>query len=299
MGGSDEGVAVTASGSYSGTITSNDYVNLEIRRALPAAAVVVNENGVFELGFRGINVSHSLSFGEVTINAGGTLEVGHETDETRTPQELHVTTAGGRSGDLTLDSASMTVLQISGTGVNDFDRILVDGTANLDGTLQVLINPTLPSQAEGQITEGPYAPTLGDTFDIIRASTGLSADFDELNGVDGDDLAIWEASFATDLEADTDEDGDSDGTDFLAWQRQLGTAGTPGVLIDNSLVLDVVDPDNVLANAGFEFQLNVTSTLIQLEVVASAGLTAVPEPSSCLLFACGLIALSVSRRGRA
>src|SRR5690606_33463951 len=53
------------------------------------------------------------------------------------------------------------------------------------------------------------------------------ANFDLQNGVDGNDLALWEAGFglsseAAHMDGDADGDADVDGADFLVWQRQFG-----------------------------------------------------------------------------
>jgi hypothetical protein len=55
-----------------------------------------------------------------------------------------------------------------------------------------------------------------------------SADFNGVNGVNGDDYNIWtgnfgQASGANHAGGDADGDGDVDGRDFLVWQRQFGT----------------------------------------------------------------------------
>ena len=284
---------------YSGTITTNDFVNIELRRNLPAAAVAVNPNGFLEFGQRVILTETSIQIGEVSV-AGGKLEVGHETDDTHVPVQLHVTDEGGRSGDLTLDSASELVMQVSGSGANDFDSIVVDGTANLDGTLTLLVNPAVPTQLDGtsQISAGPYTPTLGDTFDIIVAGSGLSADFNGVDGVNGGDLDILLASYGVDAGGDTNGDGETDGSDFLAWQTEFGSTAAGGTLIDNGLTLNVVDVDGVFTGTGLGFQLNASSTLVQLEVVASGAIAAVPEPSTVMLMACAVIGYVSTRRKR-
>ena len=125
----------------------------------------------------------------------------------------------------------------------------ISGASALAGTLSI-------SLASG------FAPTLGDSYEIVRASGGLSgafaveslpalggglgfdvlytptavvlsvvsapqfsADFDEDGDVDGDDLNTrWKPGFgASSTIADADDDGDSDGADFLEWQRQVGS----------------------------------------------------------------------------
>ncbi len=73
------------------------------------------------------------------------------------------------------------------------------------------------------------------------------SDFDEDGGVDGLDLAAWEAGFGTTTGAeladgDADADVDVDGFDFLVWQRNFGnpspiSAASTSVPEPSSLVL--------------------------------------------------------------
>jgi hypothetical protein len=74
----------------------------------------------------------------------------------------------------------------------------------------------------------PGSPLSGgqiliDNLSVIR----LTADFDDDNDVDADDLGVWKTNFAVDVNGDADGDGDSDGDDFLAWQRQFGFGVAP------------------------------------------------------------------------
>lgn len=55
---------------------------------------------------------------------------------------------------------------------------------------------------------------------ILNVILVPTADFDYDGDADGNDLAMWEASYGVDNLADADGDGDSDGADFLAWQQQ-------------------------------------------------------------------------------
>lgn len=50
----------------------------------------------------------------------------------------------------------------------------------------------------------------------------IPGDFDESGGVDGADLAKWEADYTVNGGSDADGDGDSDGDDFLIWQQNYG-----------------------------------------------------------------------------
>ncbi len=137
-------------------------------------------------------------------------------------------------------------VEIAGTALNAFDRLVLSGDAVLDGYLNIDI-------------DGGFIPALGNTFNIISANTvtgqfnnidvsgmpdGLtfhvnylanavqlqvvntplfSADFDEDGDVDATDLTIWKGAYDLNQLGDADGDNDSDGADFLVWQQQLGS----------------------------------------------------------------------------
>ncbi len=136
-------------------------------------------------------------------------------------------------------------VDIAGAGSNQFDRIVVAGSATVGGLLAINI-------------AGGFTPTLGATFDIITAQllagqfsqvdvagmpAGLqfrlnylpaavqlqvvakpifSADFDDDGDVDPTDFDIWKGAFDLNQLGDADGDNDSDGFDFLLWQQQFG-----------------------------------------------------------------------------
>jgi hypothetical protein len=149
--------------------------------------------------------------------------------------------------DFQLAGTSELFVELTGTSLNAFDRLVASGDAIVDGYLNVDI-------------DGGFVPALGQTFNIITANSvtgefdfadvsgmppGLafhieylsnavqlqvvnepffSADFDDDGDVDPTDLAIWRGAFDLNQLGDADGDNDSDGNDFLAWQQQLGSA---------------------------------------------------------------------------
>jgi hypothetical protein len=142
-------------------------------------------------------------------------------------------------------------VELTGTALNAFDRLVASGDVVLDGYLNIDIDEVSPGV--------PFVPALGQTFNIITANTvtgtfdfadvsgmpaGLafhinylpnvvqlqvvnkplfSADFDEDGDVDATDLAIWDGAYDLNQLGDADGDNDSDGADFLVWQRQVGS----------------------------------------------------------------------------
>ncbi|BBO35804.1 hypothetical protein [Lacipirellula parvula] len=180
-------------------------------------------------------------------------------------------------GDLALNSGVLEI-EIGGTQLGQFDRLEVDGTADLGGTLRVaLVN----------LGGGAYQPQLGDSIPFLAASGGAGGMFDafelpalasglawqlspgnvtvflnvvadaplspaDFNGdgfVNGDDLAVWRIGFGStgqtnNATGDADGNGAVDGADFLVWQRGFtsadGAATSVAVPEPSSLLLCVI-----------------------------------------------------------
>jgi hypothetical protein len=149
-------------------------------------------------------------------------------------------------------------VEITGTSLNAFDRLVASGDVIVDGFLSIDI-------------DGLFVPTLGQTFNIITGNVigefdyadvsgmpaGLAfhieylanavqlqvvtkpifdADFDNDGDVDATDLAIWKGAYNLNQLGDADGDNDSDGRDFLLWQRQHGSAPLAAVSAASSAV---------------------------------------------------------------
>ena len=142
-------------------------------------------------------------------------------------------------------------VEIKGTALNAFDRLVASGDVVVDGYLNIDIDEVSPGV--------PFVPALGNTFNIITGNTvtgefdfadvsgmpaGLafhidylanavqlqvvnkpffSADFDDDGDVDATDLAIWDGAFDLNQLGDADGDNDTDGADLLMWQQQFGS----------------------------------------------------------------------------
>ncbi len=67
-------------------------------------------------------------------------------------------------GDLTLTSTSLLEIELGGTGPDEFDQVIVSGTAELNGRLEV---PILPG----------YTPNVGDNFEFLSAGVEVTGNF--------------------------------------------------------------------------------------------------------------------------
>jgi hypothetical protein len=123
--------------------------------------------------------------------------------------------------------------------INDLDLFLVDS----DISTQVLFSIASVGTVEHIFASVPYTGNFEiwvtqEDADVAGGQDyglawwyGLApeleapgpGDFDGDGDVDGEDLALWEGSYALNDGGDADGDGDSDGDDFLIWQRNVGT----------------------------------------------------------------------------
>ena len=140
-------------------------------------------------------------------------------------------------------------VDLTGTSLNAFDRLVVDGDAFIDGYLEI------------DIDDG-FVPVLGNMFPIITANfvqgqfdfydinninempDGLAfrinylsnavqlevvnkeffeADFDEDGDVDYTDYAIWKGAYDLNQLGDATGDNISDAADYTIWRNQLGS----------------------------------------------------------------------------
>jgi hypothetical protein len=161
--------------------------------------------------------------------------------------------------DMELSDTSELYVELIGTSLNQFDRLVAGGDVVLDGYLNIDIDEVSPGV--------PFVPALGQTFNIITGNTvtgefdfadvsgmpaGLafhveylanavqlqvvtkpifSADFDDDGDVDATDLVIWRGAFNLNQLGDADGDNDSDGEDFLLWQQQFGSIPGAGAAL--------------------------------------------------------------------
>ena len=227
------------------TPTSTAEINLSGGK-LTTKSLLKGDGGKFN--FTGGTLSADM-VGFDLVNNGGTIAPGDSPGVTQV------------MGDLSINSGSLQI-ELGGAGPGEFDEILIDGEANLGGSLDVsLLND--------------FQPNVGQFFQIVTTTGGIFYEFDAvhlptllggkaLRLVYGETLVGLEV--VTGLPGDFDFDGDVDGRDFLLWQR-------------NPSVGDLSD-----------WQANYGAPL-------TANSLAVPEPATAYL-CCGLGLFAFNNRRR-
>ena len=119
----------------------------------------------------------------------------------------------------TMEDGATLSIEIGGTGIGQFDQLLVDGVAQLDGTLEVnLVNS--------------YVPQVGHSISFLAAQGGAGGTFDTFDLPDLGSNLEWQLNpggvsvfllVKSTLTGDFDTDGDADALDFLKWQRGEST----------------------------------------------------------------------------
>jgi len=236
-----EGLLQIADG-YEIRVETSNFFNdgeIEIRGGLLTSATTRFENRAVIRG-DGTIVAASDRFSNLGEIIVGDHDVNDESEAPGMTGLLNVV------GDYTQLSAGSLLLDLAGSAVGaEYDRMSISGLATLDGLLAVSLLDS-------------FAPTLGESFELITASDGFDGEFAQVNlpdlgsglawellydpttvslavvtallpgdfngdgVVDDDDLARWQGDFGLNGNSDADVDGDSDGADFLVWQRNIG-----------------------------------------------------------------------------
>jgi hypothetical protein len=193
------------------------------------------------------------------------------------------------AGNLQLDSGVLEI-EIGGTDPGfgmtptQFDRLFVQGSADLGGMLRVKLV---------DLGAGQFVPQLGNQFAIVAATGGVGGQFDMLDlpplapglkwAFTPGDITLY-LSVLPDIDANFVEDSAIDGTDFLAWQRGYG--------LDNQH-----NNENGDANAdGLVNDADFAAWTSQFGAQVTPSVGGVPEPAALALVCSGAIVAALRRR---
>jgi hypothetical protein len=196
------------------TLAENHYWNLGTSggRVRVGDGLTVPVAGTFEITSNGTLAGEGTIIGNLT-NAGGIVSPGNSTGR------LDVT------GSYIQGSTSTLSVEIGGTLAElQYDQFFISGTASLAGSLTVDLL---------DLGAGTFAPSFGDTFDILKAGSGRSGTFSVLDLPSLSSGLDWQVNYlpnfvqleviaSVGIAGDFDLDGDVDGRDFLFWQRDPG-----------------------------------------------------------------------------
>ncbi len=270
---------------YEGTLSTQDFVNVQARAGMPNAKVIVNANGALAVGFEPHwrvpnQAADPTRFGEIILapetsngaGDGGSLNVGFIVPTTgqgdHAPQNLLLTTAGGQNGNLTLATGSSLVVQING----DPDHV-----------------PPQPGDS-------------GNCTDSLESTCGYNGPV--FDSIDVEGTATLAGELVVRLNADVSFQTEPSDTppadpDYFpltvgdTWDIIRGVNGGTITGVFNSVM--VIDTLNDLSPTQ-SFQVLYTSpTLVQLRLVdsaASLGSVGVPEPAAwSLMFVAATFAI--------
>ena len=192
---------------------------------------------------------------DVLLENRGTLVLGASPGQT-TGLDFEQTAAGAWN------------VELSGTGINDYDRMTLTGLAQVDGTLNLsLIGGYVPTLADPLLTI-LSASSVSGTFDIVNQPATmpptlmfdviynagniqldvvplLLGDYNRNGTVDAADYPLWRHTFGTAVTAFSGADGDGDGMidndDYVVWTAHFGQVAGSGSAAGQSIAIP--EPD--------------------------------------------------------
>jgi T5SS/PEP-CTERM-associated repeat protein len=278
--------------------TTGGGASIGVGQVFNASATVDGAGSTWTIS-GGVNLGSSTGTGTLTVRNGGLVSVG---------SPLSIGALGTLKGDGTISGtvtnggmvapgAAIGALTINGNytqtaagtlaielaGQASFDRLLVSGSAALDGTIAVALS-------------GGFTPTLGETFSVLTFSSE-SGDFATYTGLSiGDHLTLHHAFLGNSLvltarpslDGDINLDGVVNGLDIAAVSSHWLQTGSAAINGD-------VNGDGVVN--GLDIAL-ISSHWLQTGGAGAGSGAAAPEPSSLVLAALGALALLAYRRRR-
>ncbi len=300
-------VAVDAVGQHAGTLkiapTNGDTATVNITGGwlaandtvviggTPTAAGTLNLSGgklSTPLLSKGANSTFNFTGGTLQAdvvdfnltNNGGTIAPGHTSASSvqASPGVTHII------GDLVLDSGVLEI-EIGGTQPTQYDRLLVDGTADLGGTLRVKLI---------DLGDGVFAPQAGNSFSVLVAFQGAGDYFDAFDlpvlppglawRIGPGDLTVYLKVIAIGQAGDFNNDGSVDAADYVVWRNALGT--------HLPLANETASPGNVDQDDYQVWRENFGAT----STSGLGNLANVPEPTTIALIALAIVLAMIRLR---
>lgn len=185
------------------TFVSGSATTLLSNLQIDAQPAIVQVGATFSGG--GDLINHAA--GSLRLNNGAVLGVGLQNEGLL---QLGTGTARGDVADFIQTATGTLEINLGGTAINDFDRMVVSGAAQLGGSLFVSLT-------------GGFTPALGNSFAVLSATGGVTGTFDfrtlpSLGNGLVFDVVYNPTSVVLEviqgLAPDFDLDGDADGDDI-------------------------------------------------------------------------------------
>ena len=185
--------------------------------------------------------------------------------------------------DFQQDASGALHIELQGTGLAQFDRLTLTGAAQFAGNVNVSLL-------------GGFAPTLGNVFNFVSATGGISGSFESLTQSAGMPAGLffglaYQATFAQlvvidHLPGDYNKNGIVDAADYVVWRDTLGQVVTAlsGADGNGNGMIDADDYGVWKANFGNHSGSGASAN------------SAVPEPATVLMLLTAILAICGRRR---
>jgi T5SS/PEP-CTERM-associated repeat protein len=234
----------------------------------------VSSSGPVAVGAAGVVSGVGTVIG--SLSNAGTVKPGQTLQPGQTVGQLTV------NGSYSQDASGKLQFDLTGTVAGTFDTLHISNQAMLDGALEVEL---------GLDGGSPFVPQLGNSFDVVTATGGLTGAFTSADLPALSAGKMWHVRYSANaatlvvkLAGDYNDDGTVDAADYTVWRDRLGNTLDPSADGDTNGVVDLEDYNIWKANFGATAGAGAT--------IAAA---AVPEPANLGLVAALLSVFACNR----